>query len=92
MSRPDSTAKNMPKIAEVKLSSCGLEVADLRKNYGCRIARLRLRNCDCGSAAFKFRNYDCGLKKMLRLPTSEFMTALSAFGYFLGTGKLLTIL
>jgi hypothetical protein len=37
-----STAKNMPKIAEVKLSSCGLEVADFRKN--CRIAELRLQS------------------------------------------------
>jgi hypothetical protein len=34
----------MPKIAEVKLSSCGLEVADFGKNCGCGIAELRLRN------------------------------------------------
>jgi hypothetical protein len=27
-----TTAKSMPKIADVKLSSCGLEVADFRKN------------------------------------------------------------
>ncbi len=33
-----STAKNMPKIAEVKRSSCGLEVADYRKNGNCGIA------------------------------------------------------
>jgi hypothetical protein len=32
-----SMAKNMMKIAKVKLSSCGLEVAGLRKN------------CDCGA-------------------------------------------
>jgi hypothetical protein len=32
------TAKNIPKIAEVKLSSCGLEVTDFRKNCDCRIA------------------------------------------------------
>jgi hypothetical protein len=28
----------MPKIAELKLSSCGLEVADFRKNCDCEIA------------------------------------------------------
>jgi hypothetical protein len=42
--QPDSTAKNMPKIAKMKLSSCGLEVADIRKNYDCGIAELRLRS------------------------------------------------
>ncbi len=35
-------AKNMPKIEEMKLSSCGLEVADIRKNCDCGIAELRL--------------------------------------------------
>jgi hypothetical protein len=43
MNKPDSMAKNMPKIAEVKLSSCGFEVADLKKNCTCRLAELRLR-------------------------------------------------
>jgi hypothetical protein len=38
MNQTDSTAKNMLKIAELKLSSCGLEVADCRKNCNCRIA------------------------------------------------------
>jgi hypothetical protein len=38
MNRPDFTAKNVLKIAEVKLSSYGLEVADSKK-------KLRLRNC-----------------------------------------------
>jgi hypothetical protein len=38
MNKPDSMAKNMPKIAEVRLSSCGFKVADLKK-------KLRLRNC-----------------------------------------------
>jgi hypothetical protein len=38
MNQPNSTAKNMPKIAEVKLSSCGFEVADCRENCDCRIA------------------------------------------------------
>jgi hypothetical protein len=44
MNRPDSTAKNMPKIAEMKLSSCGLEVADIINNCDCGIAELRLRS------------------------------------------------
>ncbi len=39
-----STAKNMPKIAEVKLSTCGLEIADCRTNCDCQIAELRLRS------------------------------------------------
>ncbi len=34
----------MPKIAEVKLSSCGLQVANIGKNCGCGIAELRLRS------------------------------------------------
>jgi hypothetical protein len=38
------TAKYMPKIAEVKFSSCRLEVADFRKNWDCGIAELRLRS------------------------------------------------
>jgi hypothetical protein len=39
-----SAAKNMLEIAEVKLSSCGHEVADFRKNCGCGVAELRLRS------------------------------------------------
>jgi ubiquitin len=31
MNKPDSMAKNIPKIAEVKLSTCGFKVADLKK-------------------------------------------------------------
>jgi hypothetical protein len=38
MNRPDSTAKNMPKIAEVKLSSCRFEVVDFRKYCDCGVA------------------------------------------------------
>jgi hypothetical protein len=37
-------AKYLLKIAEVKLSSCGLEVADLKKNCDCGITELRLRS------------------------------------------------
>jgi hypothetical protein len=44
MNRLDFTAKNAPKIAEVKLSSCGLEVADSQK----KIAIAELRSCGCG--------------------------------------------
>jgi hypothetical protein len=39
-----STAKNMPKIAEVKLSNCGLEVVDFRKSCNCGIPEFRLWN------------------------------------------------
>jgi hypothetical protein len=42
--RPDFTAKIAPKIAEVKLSRCGLEVADSQKKCDCGIAELRLRS------------------------------------------------
>jgi hypothetical protein len=44
MNRPNSTAENVLKIAELKLSSCGLEVADFRKNCDCGIAELWLRS------------------------------------------------
>jgi hypothetical protein len=44
MNQLDFAAKNMPKIAEVKLSSCGFEVADFRKNCDCGIGELRLRS------------------------------------------------
>jgi hypothetical protein len=55
MNRPDFTAKNAPKIAEVKLSSCGLELADSKKiaiaelrsrsNISLKVAELRLQKC-----------------------------------------------
>jgi hypothetical protein len=53
----------MPQIAEIKLPSCGLEVADIRKNcdFEVAVAELRLQNCNCGSASFKLQNCDCGL-------------------------------
>jgi hypothetical protein len=41
MNRPEFTATNAPKIAEVKLSSYGLELADSKKNCDCGIAELR---------------------------------------------------
>jgi hypothetical protein len=50
-------AKNLPKIAEVKLSSCGLDVGGFRKNCDCGIAELRLRSNNsvksCGIASAK---------------------------------------
>jgi hypothetical protein len=44
MNKLDSMAKNMPKIVEVKLSSCGFKVADFKKNCDCGIAELQLRS------------------------------------------------
>jgi hypothetical protein len=53
MNRPESTAKDMPKIAELKLSIWGLEVAEFRKNSDSGISvveqhffkKLRTFNC-----------------------------------------------
>jgi hypothetical protein len=78
MNKPDSMTKSMPKIAEVKLSSCGFKIVDLKKiaiaelrSCGCGATFLKkLRNCDGGSASYKLRNCGCGLKKKLRVPTS----------------------
>jgi hypothetical protein len=66
MNRPNSTAKNVPKIAELKLSSYGLEVADFRKNCDCgivelrsniylKVAELRLRKCFLQVAELRLR-------------------------------------
>jgi hypothetical protein len=52
-------AKNIPKIAEIKFSSCGLEVADIRKN------------CDCGVAvAEQYFFKSCGIAIAEVLPSS----------------------
>jgi hypothetical protein len=69
----------MLKIAKTKLSSCGLEVADIRKNWiaelrscGCgaaflyKVAELRLRKCFLQVAELRLRT-----QKMLRVPTSD---------------------
>jgi hypothetical protein len=58
MNRPDSTAKNVLKIAELKLSSCELEVADQKK--------LRLRSCGCGATFLQ----KCGIAIAEVLPSS----------------------
>jgi hypothetical protein len=65
MNKPDSMAKNMPKIAEVKLSSCGFKVADFKKNCNCgvavakqhffKVAELRLRKCFLQVAELRLR-------------------------------------
>jgi hypothetical protein len=69
-----STSKTMPKNAELKLSSCGLEKKLRLWNCGVVVAEQhvfkKLRNCDCGRASFKLRKCDCGLNKKLRVPTS----------------------
>ncbi len=39
----------MAKIAEVKLSSCGLEAADLKLRASEKIAIAELRSCGCGA-------------------------------------------
>jgi hypothetical protein len=53
----------MPKIAELKLSSYELEVADFRKN--CGIAELRLRSSislkSCGIAIAEALPSSCGI-------------------------------
>jgi hypothetical protein len=49
----------MPKMAEVKLSSCGLQKKLQLRNCGVAIVEQhffkKLRNCECGSASFKLR-------------------------------------
>jgi hypothetical protein len=56
------TAKNMPKIAKVKLSSCGPEVADFRTKCDCG-----LPSCGCGSTGL-FKS--CGIATAEVLPSS----------------------
>jgi hypothetical protein len=53
----------MPKIAEMKLSSCGLEVADIRKNCDCGIAELRSNVSlkSCGIAIAEVFPLSCGI-------------------------------
>ncbi len=50
----------MPKIAEVKLSSCGLEVADFGKNCGCGIAEQHFLK-SCGIAIAEVLPSSCGI-------------------------------
>jgi hypothetical protein len=57
MNRPDSTAKNMRKIAELKLLSCGLQ------------KKLRLRNCGVAVAEQHFFK-SCGIAIAEVLPSN----------------------
>jgi hypothetical protein len=74
MNWPDSTAKNMLKIAKLKLSSCGLEVADFRKNCDSGIVELRLRSSislkSCGIAIEEALPSSCGIAIAEALPSS----------------------
>jgi hypothetical protein len=67
----------MPKIVEMKLSSCGLEFVDIRKNCDCGIAELRLRSnislqsCGIAIAEVLFSTeLRLRTQKKLRVPTS----------------------
>jgi hypothetical protein len=62
-----STAKNMPKIAEGKLSSCGLEVAGFRKNCDCGIAELPLQKGFLQVAELRLRTKKKVARAHLRL-------------------------
>ncbi len=72
MNRPDSTAKNMQKFAELKLSSCKLEVADFRNNCDCGIAVAEQHFFkSCGIAIAEVLPSNCGVaiadsKKVVR--------------------------
>jgi hypothetical protein len=50
----------MPKIADVKLLSCGLEVVDFRKNFGCGIAEEHFLK-SCGIAIAEVLPSSCGI-------------------------------
>jgi hypothetical protein len=62
MNKPDSLAKNMPKIAEVRLSSSGFKVADLKKNcdYGIAVAEQNFLK-SCGIAIAEVLSISCGI-------------------------------
>ena len=58
----------MPKIAEMKLSSCGLEVAEIRKNCDGGIVELRLRSNialkSCGIAIADLQNLTSAIPQL----------------------------
>jgi hypothetical protein len=60
MNKPDSMAKNMSKIAEVKLSSCGFKVADFKKNCNCGVAEQHFLK-SCGIAIAEVLPSSCGI-------------------------------
>jgi hypothetical protein len=62
MNKPDSMAKNMPEIAEVKLSSCGFKVADFQKNCDCGVAVAEQHFLkSCGIAIAEVLPSSCGI-------------------------------
>jgi hypothetical protein len=62
MNRPNSTAENVPKIEEFKLSSCGLEVADFRRNCNCGIPAAEQHFFQsCGIAIAEVLPSNCGI-------------------------------
>jgi hypothetical protein len=83
MNRPDSTAENVSKIAELKLSSCGLEFAVFRKiaiaelrlrsNISLKVAELRLRMCFLQVAELRLRTQ----KKVARARLCNDITGMS---------------
>jgi hypothetical protein len=54
MNRPNSTAENVPKIAELKLSSCGIAIADSKKSCACPPLEI-LHKEVCRRSHFNFR-------------------------------------
>jgi hypothetical protein len=71
MNRPNSTAKNMPKIAKVKLSSCRFEVANFRKNCDCGIAVAKQHFLkSCGIAIAEVLPSSCGIAIAEVFPSS----------------------
>jgi hypothetical protein len=81
-----STAKNMPKIAEVKVSSCGLEVVDFGKNFDCGIAVAEQHFLkSCGVAIAEVLPSCCGIaiadsKKSCACPPLALATARQIYG------------
>jgi hypothetical protein len=80
----------MQKITEMKLSCCGLDVADFRKNCDCRVAVVELRSYislkRCGIAMAEVLPSRCGVAiadfffKKLRVPTSAVLTSNKRIG------------
>jgi hypothetical protein len=74
----------MQKITEMKLSCCGLDVADFRKNCDCRVAVVELRSYNslksCRIAIAEVLPSRCGVAIAdfffkLRVPTSAVLTS-----------------
>jgi hypothetical protein len=76
----------MPKIAEVKLSSCGFEVADFRKNWDCGVAIAKQHFFkSCGIAIAEVLSSSCRIaiadsKKSYACPPLQILTPLDGKG------------